>query len=159
MAILLKEEGLLDHSMIYATDFNNHSLAIAEKGIYPAKHIKDYSKNYLDSGAKASFADYYQAKYDSVIFDATLKQHITFANHNLMKDQVFAQMHLIVCRNVLIYFDKALQNKVVRLFRDSLVHRCFLILGDKETLDYTDVRGDFSEVDRKARIYRKKHGI
>ena len=157
MAILLKEEGLLDRAQIYATDYNNHSLEIARKGIYPAKHIKLYTQNYLASGAKASFADYYSAKYDSAKIDESLKKNITFANHNLMKDQVFAQMHLILCRNVLIYFDKTLQDKVLNLFQESLMHKCYLVLGDKESLEFSRVKPSFEESYQKEKIYRKKN--
>ncbi len=155
MAILLQEEGLLERCQIYATDYNNHSLAIAKKGIYPAQQIKRDTKNYLASGAKASFADYYSAKYDSAKMDESLKKNITFANHNLMKDQAFAQMHLILCRNVLIYFDSDLKNKVLDVFNQSLIHRCFLVLGDKETLDFSQVQGSFDVFNRKQKIYRK----
>ncbi len=155
MAILLKEEGLLDRTQIYATDYNNHSLAIAKKGIYPAAQIKQYTQNYLASGAKASFADYYSAKYGSAKIDESLKKHITFANHNLMKDQAFAQMHLILCRNVLIYFDPELKNKALDIFNQSLIHRCFLVLGDKETLDFSQVQDLFEVSSRKEKIYRK----
>jgi len=157
MAILLKEEGLLDRTQIYATDYNNHSLAIAEKGIYPAAQIKQYTQNYLASGAKASFADYYTAKYDLAKMDDSLKDNITFANHNLMKDQSFAQMHLILCRNVLIYFDPELKNQVLDVFNQSLIHRCFLVLGDKETLDFSQLQDSFDLTSRKEKIYRKSN--
>jgi len=157
MAILLKEEGLLDRTQIYATDYNNHSLAIAEKGIYPAAQIKQYTQNYLASGAKASFADYYTAKYDLAKMDDSLKDNITFANHNLMKDQAFAQMHLILCRNVLIYFDPELKNQVLDVFNQSLIHRCFLVLGDKETLDFSQLQDSFDLTSRKEKIYRKSN--
>jgi len=155
MAILLKEEGLLDRCQIYATDYNNHSLSIAKKGIYPASQIKQYSQNYMASGAKASFADYYSAKYGLAKMDDSLKKNITFANHNLMKDQSFAQMHLILCRNVLIYFDPELKNRALDIFNQSLIHRCFLVLGDKETLDFSQVQDSFDVSSRKEKIYRK----
>jgi len=154
MAIMLKEEGLLNRTQIYATDFNNHSLSIAEKGIYPAEKIKLFTGNYLAAGGKASFADYYQAKYENAKITDSLKQHITFANHNLIKDQVFAQMHLVMCRNVLIYFDQKLQNRVLNLFKQSLIHRGYLVLGDKESLDFTSVNKAFERYSFKERIYR-----
>ncbi len=156
MAILLKEEDLLKKTRIYATDFNNYSLEIARKGIYPAERIKLFTKNYQDAGGKASFADYYQARFDSAKMKEFLKENITFANHNLMKDQVFAKMHLILCRNVLIYFDNVLQDKVLNLFNDSLIYRGYLIIGDKETLDFTAVKDFFEVHGKKERIYRKK---
>ncbi len=155
MAILLEEEGLLKRTRIYATDFNNHSLKIAEKGIYPAERIKLFTKNYIAAGGKASFAEYYQAKYETAKIKEFLKERITFANHNLMRDKVFAEMHLILCRNVLIYFDKELQNRVLNLFKGSLIHRGFFILGNKETLNFTNVENSFEKHSKKERIYRK----
>lgn len=157
MAILLHEEGLLEKSRIYATDYNNHSLDIARKGFYPIEHMKRFSENYHASGAKGSFADYCKVNYGSAKINDSLKQNITFANHNLMKDQVFAQMHLILCRNVLIYFDKILQNQVLSLFGESLVHRCYLVLGAKETLEFSNVSSDFDLAFKQEKIYRKKN--
>lgn len=112
MAILLKEEGLYDRCTIYATDFNKNVLDKAKEGIYPLDIIKNYTSNYISAGGKEDFADYYVAKYDSIIFNSTLKENITFAEHNLATDHVFNDMHLIICRNVLIYFDIDLQNRV-----------------------------------------------
>jgi len=155
MAILLEEEGLLDKTRIYATDYNNRSLEQAKKGIYPADMMKQYTENYLQSGGRNSFSDYYWANYDSVKIKESFKDKITFAHHNLMQDRAFAEMHLIMCRNVLIYFDKPLQNKVLKLLRDSLIHRGFLVLGDKESISFTDVCDDFTESDGRLRIYRK----
>lgn len=159
MAVLLEEEGLLRRSRIYATDFNNHSLEIAKKGIYPVDKMKLFTKNYLDSGGRASFADYYLAKYNSAKMKESLKNNITFANHNLMRDKVFAQMNLIVCRNVLIYFDNELQNRTLTLFKESLINRGYLVLGDKETINFTNGKNDFEECCSKERIYRKKNEI
>jgi len=155
LAIMLKEEDLLSRCQIYATDFNNHSLAIAEQGIYKAEKIPLFTQNYLLSGGKASFADYYQAKHSHAIMHDDLKQHITFAHHNLIKDQCFAQMHLVVCRNVLIYFDRALQNAVLGLFHQSLLHRGYLLLGDKETLEFSDQNDNFTIIAKAQRIYQK----
>ncbi len=155
MAIMLKEEGLLDKTRLYATDYNNHSLEIAEKGIYPAQKIKLFTKNYLEAGGRGSFADYYLAKFNSAIMSDSLKKHITFANHNLMKDQCFAEMHLIVCRNVLIYFNRQLQNRVFQLFKESLIPRGFLLLGDKETLEFSTVADSFEHFSEKEKIYRR----
>lgn len=155
IAIMLKEEGLLKRSRIYATDFNNHSLEIARKGIYPADKIQQFTQNYLAAGGKASFADYYHAKFNNAKMQESLKEHITFANHNLVKDQVFAQMHLILCRNVLIYFDLSLQNRVLNLFKDSLSHKGFLVLGDKESLAFTGVEDAFYEYEKKQSIYQR----
>jgi len=155
MAILLEEEGLLKRSRIYATDYNEHSLEVAAKGIYPAEKIKLYTNNYLASGGKASFADYYQAKYGSAKMKESLKENITFANHNLVKDHFFAQMHLIMCRNVLIYFDRQLQDRVLSLFKESLIHRGFLVLGEKESLEFSQEKNSFEAYSKKERIYRR----
>lgn len=155
LAIMLKEEGLLSRSQIYATDFNNESLAIAEQGIYKADKIAHYTKNYLSSGGKASFSDYYQAKHGYAIMHEELKQNITFAHHNLIKDQCFAQMHLIVCRNVLIYFDRNLQDSVLGLFNQSLLYRGYLLLGNKESLEFNAQRDNFTPIAKAQCLYQK----
>ncbi len=154
MAILLDEEGLLPRTRIYATDYNNHSLELATRGNYKADKMPQYNENYLKSGGKSSLSHYYQQQGNIINFDDSLKKYITFANHNLMKDQVFAQMHLVFCRNVLIYFDATLQNSVLNLLKESLIHRGFLILGDKESLDFSQQREYFENYANKERIYR-----
>jgi len=159
MAIMLKEEGLLKRTRIYATDFNNQSLDFAKKGIYAANKIKLYTQNYIAAGGKASFSDYYRARYESAKIDESLKPYITFANHNLIKDQVFAEMHLIICRNVLIYFDKVLQDRVLNLFFDALVHRGFLVLGDRESIDFSTVKERFEVYTRNERIFRRSANL
>ena len=156
MAILLKEADLYQRSRIYATDFNNESLHKAREGIYPLKKMKTYMDNYNRSNPKASFSDYYHAGYHSAKMLEELQKRITFANHNLVTDGVFGEMNLIVCRNVLIYFDKDLQNRVLRLFRASLCHRGFLCLGSKESLRFSEVADDFEVVSQKERIFRKR---
>ena len=156
MAILLKEEGLYKRSRIYATDFNNESLHKAKEGIYPLKKMKTYMDNYNRSNPKASFSDYYHAGYESAKIIEPLKEGITFANHNLVTDGVFGEMNLIVCRNVLIYFDKGLQNRVLRLFRASLCHRGFLCLGSKESLRFSEVADDFEVISKAEKIFRKR---
>lgn len=156
MAILLSEEGLLENSRIYATDFNNRSLEHAKRGIYRLDSMRNNSNNYYSAGGMSSFANYYHARYESATMNKALKERITFAHHNLMCDQVFAKMHLVLCRNVLIYFDQNLQNKVLALLRDSLVHRGFLLLGDKETIEHSTVAGEFEAHVEKMRIYRKQ---
>lgn len=155
LAIMLKEEGLLSRCQIYATDFNNQSLAIAEQGIYKAEKIAGYTRNYISAGGKASFADYYQARHGNAKMKNELTEHITFAHHNLIKDQCFAQMHLIVCRNVLIYFDRKLQNQVLSLFKQSLLHRGYLVLGDKESLEFSSQKDNFITIAKNQRIYQK----
>jgi len=155
-AIMLEEEGLYDRTQIYATDFNPISLETARKGIYSVARIKEYTANYQLSGGINSFSDYYVANYDSVIFNQDLRKNIVFAEHNLVTDSVFAEVHMIICRNVLIYFNKDLQNKVVRLFSESLIKGGFLGLGSKENLMFTEVVDQFTVIDAKEKIYKKK---
>lgn len=156
MAILLKEEGLLKRTQIYATDFNQMALQKARNGIYPIDRIKEFTQNYQRSGGKASFSDYYNARYESVILNESLKENIVFADHNLVTDGVFGEMNMIICRNVMIYFDKDLQNKVIKLFFDSLVPGGFLCLGSKESLRFADYADKFETTSEKEKIYRKK---
>jgi chemotaxis protein methyltransferase CheR len=118
--------------------------------------MRKYVQNYQRSNGARSFADYYHARYESAIMSQSLKKNITFANHNLVTDGVFGEMHLIVCRNVLIYFDKTLQSQVLKLFADSLSHGGFLCLGSKETLQFSEVQDLFKEVDDQERIYQKR---
>jgi chemotaxis protein methyltransferase CheR len=157
MAILLKEAGLLDRSTIYATDFNQRALDKAKEGIYSSKLIKDYTTNYQRAGGEESFSNYYTSSYDVAILDQSLKSKIVFANHNLVTDGVFAEVNLVLCRNVLIYFNKNLQDKVLKLFSESLVNGGILCLGSKESLRFSDVSGDFVELDKKERIFKKKY--
>jgi chemotaxis protein methyltransferase CheR len=156
LAILLQEEGLYERSTIFATDFNEVILEKAREGIYPLKDIRQYSANYARAGGQASFSDYYHAQYDSAIIDRTLKRNITFASHNLVTDGVFGEMHLIFCRNVLIYFDRPLQDRVLQLFDESLEHGGFLCLGTKESLDFSSVSGHFKGADTQEKIYQKR---
>jgi chemotaxis protein methyltransferase CheR len=155
VAILLHEEGLLNRSVIYATDINQSSIQVAREGIYPVKNMKDYTTNYQKSGGTKSFSEYYKSKYNSVMFDKSLKQNIVFSPHNLAVDKSFNEFQLVICRNVLIYFNRHLQNKVVNLFYDSLVTFGFLGLGNKESLLFTDKKTFFDEIDRKEKIYMK----
>ncbi len=155
MAILLEEEGLLNRSNIYATDYNKDALSVASKAIYPLDNMKEYTENYIKSGGRGNFIDYYQARYDSVKFSSRLSDHITFVQHNLMNDQVFTQAHLVLCRNVLIYFDQNLQNRVLDLLQESLVSRGFLVIGDRETLDFSSSSNAFETFSQSNRVYRK----
>lgn len=157
MAILLKEEGLYDRAQIYATDFNKTVLQRAKEGIYDIDDIKEYTYNYQRAGGKASFSDYYVAQYESVIFNSSLKKKITFAEHNLVTDGVFGEMNVIICRNVLIYFNKELQSSVMKLFSDSLSNGCFLCLGSKENIKFTTSAENFQEVVANEKIYSKKY--
>ena len=157
IAILLKEEGLLNRSVIYATDINQKSLQIAKEGVYALANMKSHTANYQKSGGQKSFSEYYKAKYNSVLFDKSLKQNIVFAPHNLAVDKSFNEFQLIICRNVLIYFNQQLQDKVIHLFYDSLCTLGFLGLGNKESLLFYENRKSFGEVDRKEKIFVKNH--
>lgn len=156
MAILLREEGLLDRTIIYATDINPHSLEKAKQGIYSLQHMRAYTRNYQQAGGKQSLADYYTSAYDYAIFDKSLRESVTFADHSLATDSVFSETNLISCRNVLIYFNKKLQNRALGLFHESLCHRGFLMLGSKETTDFSAYSQQFAPVIPPARIYRKR---
>ncbi len=155
LAILLKEEGLYNKCHIYATDFNDISLEKAKEGIFPLNAIKKYSENYRLSDCKYSLSDYYYAEYGSAIISQELKSNITFANHNLVTDAVFAEINFIICRNVLIYFDRRLQNRVLNLFCDSLVNNGFLWIGNKESIQFADSAKLLKVVSKKHRIYQK----
>ncbi|MEN8188668.1 MAG: protein-glutamate O-methyltransferase CheR [Thermodesulfobacteriota bacterium] len=155
MAILLFEEGLLDRSTLYATDFNQGALDKARKGIYPLARISEYTRNYQHSGSKSSFSEYYHAMYGAATLRDDLKARITFAGHNLVTDSVFGDTHMVFSRNVLIYFSKKLKDRVLNLFTDSLVHGGFLCLGTAESIEFSDVAAQYEVIDSDARIYRK----
>jgi len=154
-AIMLKEEGLLDRSIIYATDINQRSLQIAKEGVYPVEQMKEYTTNYLKAGGESSFSEYYISKYNSVMFDKSLRQNIVFSPHNLATDKSFNEFQLVICRNVLIYFNQQLQNRAINLFYESLCPFGFLGLGNKESLLFTDKKAFFDDVDKKERIFMK----
>lgn len=156
MAILLKEEGLYERTMIYATDIDKGVLARARKAIYPIDAIAQYSRNYQQAGGTASLSDYYTARYDSVIMNQSLKRNIVFADHDLVTDRVFGEMHVILCRNVLIYFDSHLQQRVFQLFRDSLDLGGILCLGSKESLRFSGCEDDFDVIDANLKIFRRQ---
>jgi chemotaxis protein methyltransferase CheR len=155
LLIVLAEEGLLEVSRIYATDINTTSLHMAEAGVYPVDRIAQWSANYLDAGGTRSLSDYYHAAYGAAVFDRALRQKVLFADHSLATDNVFSEMHLVSCRNVLIYFDRELQDRAIALFREALVRRGFLGLGSKESLRLTSHADAFTEVCAGMRIYRK----
>lgn len=155
LAILFKEEGLLERTLIYATDINQKSIQIAKEGIYPLEYMEKHSLGYQKAGCKKLLSDYYLAKYNSVLFDQTLKKHIVFAHHNLAIDKSFNEFQLIICRNVLIYFNKKLQNSVFNLFYDSLCAFGFLGLGSSESLFSFEKRKNFDQIDRSENIYMK----
>lgn len=155
MALLLHEEGFLDRARIYATDFNKHSLDTASNGVYPVRHMASFAANYREAGGTGDFSDYYSEGYELAKFKDFLKERVTFSYHNLVTDGVFGEMNLVCCRNVLIYFDKTLQDQVLSKFTESLRHGGFLCLGNKESLNFTAVKSLFEAVDKKQRIYRK----
>ena len=155
LAILLEAAGLYERSHIFATDFNPDALQRAREGIYPARDARLWSRNYLLAGGSQSLASYYSARYDFIKLDQRLRRHITFASHNLVTDKVFCEAHLVLCRNVLIYFSNPLQNRALALFRDSLVRGGLLCLGLRESLDFAPVAADFSAVDASLRLYRR----
>jgi chemotaxis protein methyltransferase CheR len=157
MAIVLKEEGLYDRSTIYATDFNQLALERAKEGVFTTELMKEYTNNYQKAGGKESFSEYYTSNYDRVILNQSLKKNIVWANHNLVTDSVFAEVHLILCRNVLIYFDKDLQNRVQTLFCNSLTNGGILCLGSKESLRFANVADHYVELDKKEKIFKKRY--
>jgi chemotaxis protein methyltransferase CheR len=157
MAILLKEEDLLDKATIYATDFNQLALDTASRGIYDKKLLTEYEYNYLKSGGQKKLSDYYSADKKYVKMDVELQKNVIWANHNLVTDNIFSSVHLILCRNVLIYFNRNLQNKVQKLFFDSLLDGGFLCLGAKETIKFSGYEKQYTAIDSKNRIYKKIH--
>ena len=154
LAILLHEAGLLERSVIYATDINPESLHAAESGVYPIARAANFTRNYQQASGSGSLADYYTAAYGSIVFDRQLRSRMVFATHSLATDAVFAEVQLVSCRNVLIYFNRELQDRAIALFRDALVPRGFLGLGTHERVDRPFSDGTFEPVARE-RIYRK----
>jgi chemotaxis protein methyltransferase CheR len=154
LAILLEEAGLYERSRIYATDFNDAALAIAAEGIYATRDARDWSRNYMEAGGSHSLSDYYSARYDFIKLDKKLRRNVTFFNHNLVTDEVFCEAHLILCRNVLIYFSNPLQDRTLGLFRDSLVRGGFLCLGTRENIDFSPAATGFADVEHALRIYQ-----
>ncbi len=159
LAILLKEEGMLERTTLFATDFNDESLEKAKEGIYLSENVKEFTSNYQEAGGMNSFSEYYHAQYGTLAIDPSLKKNITFANHNLVTDNVFSEMHLILCRNVLIYFNKSLQDRALKLFSESLVPNGFLCLGTRENIAFSEVADHFKPFNEKLRIFQKKREL
>ncbi len=155
MAILLEEEGLLDKAVIYATDMNERVLEKAKQGVFPIQRMQSYTKNYMLAGGNHAFSEYYKTDFQHAYFHSFLKKNIIFAQHNLVTDQSFNEFHLVLCRNVLIYFSPPLQNQVHRLFYDSLSLNGFLCLGDKETLRFEELISNYDELVGSEKIYQK----
>jgi chemotaxis protein methyltransferase CheR len=157
LAIMLEEEGLLGRSQIYATDINGESLAKAKQGIFDISPFQDYTRNYQLAGGKKSFSDYYHSKYGSAIMRDFLRKNIVFSTHNLATDSAFGEMHLVICRNVLIYFDQTLQDRALGLFHNSLVPSGFLWLGTKESLNFSKMSAEFQRACPGENLFRLKH--
>lgn len=155
LAILLHEEGLLERSMIYATDINPVSLDAARRGVFPLDRMRLFTENYQKAGGKRAFSDYYTAAYGGALFDHALVENVTFADHSLSTDSVFSETHFISCRNVMIYFNRRLQDRVLGLFHESLCHRGFLGLGSKESIDFSRYATRFEPLARRERLFRK----
>lgn len=155
MAILLEEEGLYERSRIYATDINEVVLQKAKSGIFPLDRMQEYTENYIGAGGKRAFSDYYTAKYGGALFSPTLTKNVVFSQHNLVTDRSFSEFNVILCRNVLIYFDKTLQSRVVTLFYDSLAMFGILALGSKESLRFSPQEDCYEQINGPEKIYRK----
>lgn len=154
LAVMLKEENLLHKALIYATDINDIVLNTAKKGVFPLRMMKQYSENYLASEGKKDFSEYYSANYGIAKFNEELSDRMVFSQHNLVSDSSFNEFDLILCRNVLIYFDKDLQERALQLFDDSLPKSGFLVLGAKETIKYSKLQNRYSQFE-KEKIWRK----
>ena len=155
MAMLLEEEGLYDRARLYATDINDVVLQRAKQGIFPLERMQEYTDNYIRAGGTRSFSEYYTAKYDGALFSPSLTRNVVFSQHNLVTDRSFSEFHVIFCRNVLIYFDKTLQNRVHRLFYESLVMFGILALGSKESLKFSQFEPCYEKLSAVEKLYRK----
>lgn len=155
LAILLAEEGLYDRTRIYATDINELVLDQARTAVFPLQKMQEYTQNYIRAGGDRSFSEYYVAKYEGALFSRALLDNVVFAQHNLVSDRAFNEFNAILCRNVMIYFDRPLQNRVHELFYDSLEMFGTLALGRKESIRFTPREDCFEELDRQERLYRK----
>lgn len=155
LAIILREEGLLDRCRIYATDINEQVLARAREGFFPLDKMQEYTEAYQAAGGTRAFSEYYVAAYDGAQFDRSLSENVVFAQHNLVSDRSFNEFHVIVCRNVMIYFDAELQNQVHELFFESLARFGILALGRKEGIAFTPHESEYEAIDTDERIYRR----
>ncbi|HEX9107534.1 MAG TPA: protein-glutamate O-methyltransferase CheR [Longimicrobiales bacterium] len=155
MAILLQEEGLYDRCRIYATDINDVVLQRARAGVFPLDKMQEYTQNYLQAGGTRAFSEYYTAGYDGALFDASLTRNVVWAQHNLVTDGSFTEFNLIVCRNVMIYFSRALQERVHQLFHDSLARRGILALGRKESLRLSAYEERYEALNAREKLYRR----
>jgi chemotaxis protein methyltransferase CheR len=156
IVILFREEGLEERTLFYATDINQDALRTAEAGIFGLERMQLFTENHRKSGGKSSLSDYYQAAYGRVSFDKSLRRKVVFSDHSLVTDAVFAEMHLISCRNVLIYFDRTAQDRALGLFKDSLARKGFLGLGSKESLRFSLHAASFTDFVREEKIYQRR---
>lgn len=156
LAILFREEGLADKTIFYATDINPAALRAAEAGVYPLDRVRQFTENHQLSGGRSSLSDYYVADYGRAVFDKSLRAQAVFSDHSLVTDAAFGEMHLVSCRNVLIYFDRELQDRAVGLIASSLARQGFFGLGSKESLRFSAHADQFSEFVREEKIYRRK---
>ncbi len=156
LVILFREEGLENQTLFYATDINQEALAKAAAGVYGLDRLRLFTENHRKSGGKTSLSDYYRAAYGGAVFDKSLRSRVVFSDHSLVTDAAFGEMHLISCRNVMIYFDRTLQDRAVGLFRESLPRGGFLGLGSKESLRFSEHADAFAEFVREEKIYRKR---
>ena len=155
LAILLDEEGLAERVRIYATDINEAVLEQARLGVFPLDKMREYTQNYIRAGGTQAFSEYYVARYDGAQFSRSLVENVVFAQHNLASDAAFNEFHVIVCRNVMIYFDKSLQEHVHRLFHESLARLGVLALGQKETIRFSPHEESYEVLDADEKLYRK----
>ena len=155
LAILLQEEGIYERSRIYATDINEAVLDRAKTGVFPLEKMKEYTNNYLKAGGMRAFSEYYVAAYDGAQFQRSLVDNVVFAQHNLVSDGSFNEFNVLVCRNVMIYFDRRLQDRVHRLFYESLANFGVLGLGQKESIQFSPYAGSYEELDGREKLYRK----
>jgi chemotaxis protein methyltransferase CheR len=155
LAILLTEEGLYDRTRIYATDINEAVLELARMGVFPLEKMQEYTENYIRAGGTRSFSEYYLARYEGALFDRALTENVVWAPHNLVQDRAFNTFNVILCRNVMIYFDRPLQNRVHQLFHDSLERFGVLGLGHKESIRFTGFQDSYRELDANEKLFRR----
>jgi chemotaxis protein methyltransferase CheR len=155
LAILLQEAGVYDRTRIYATDINDTVLDRARRGVFPLEKMREYTQNYISAGGERAFSEYYLAKYDGAQFQRSLVENVVFAQHNLVSDRSFNEFNVIVCRNVMIYFDRALQDRVHRLFYESLITFGVLALGAKESIRFSHFEDRYEDLDEGERLYKK----
>ena len=156
LAILLREEGLLERTLIYATDINPQTLEQAQAGVYDVDRIAAFTDSHQRSGGRSSLSDYYVAAYGRAVFDKSLRRRVVFSDHSLATDSVFAEVQFVSCRNVLIYFNRELQDRALRLFREALCHKGFLGIGSKESIRFSSETGAFGDFVREERIFQKR---